>query len=74
MIFFSTGKLRKNTCFQEIRSLFSFSTTQTEIFVKNFVNKLVKLSNEFVKRLASQKSEYEAAIHRHQNFIDQVIF
>ena len=33
-----------------------------------------KFQKELNQRLASQKSEYEAAIHRHQNFIDQVIF
>ena len=32
-----------------------------------------KFQKELNQRLASQKSEYEAAIHRHQNFIDQVI-
>ena len=30
MISFSTGKLRRNTCFEPIRSLFSFLTAQTE--------------------------------------------
>ena len=31
-----------------------------------------KYQKELRQRLNSQKSEYEAAIHRHQNFIDQV--
>ena len=45
MISFSTGKLRKNACFEPMRSLCSFSTAQTE---KNSWKKLVKLSDEFV--------------------------
>lgn len=32
-----------------------------------------KFQKELNQRLASQKSEYEATIHRHQNFIDQLI-
>ena len=50
MISFSTGKLRKKTVFQQIRSLFSFSIAQTE---KNSWNKLVKLSDDIVKRVAT---------------------
>lgn len=32
-----------------------------------------KFQKELNVRLAQQKSEYEAAIHRHQNFIDKLI-
>ena len=34
MISFSTGKLRQNTCFEQIRSLFSFSNGE-KIVEKN---------------------------------------
>jgi hypothetical protein len=45
MISFSTGKLRKNTCFEPIVRLFSFSTAQTE---KNSWKKLVKQIGELI--------------------------
>ena len=45
MISFSTGKLRKIMCFELIRSLFSFSTAQTE---KNLWNKIVKQICEII--------------------------
>ena len=32
-----------------------------------------KFQKELNQRLAAQKTEYEATIHRHQNFIDQLI-
>ena len=40
MISVSTGKLRKRSCFEPLRSLFSFSTAQTE---KNLWTKFGKL-------------------------------
>ena len=48
MICFSTGKLRKNTCFEPMRSLFSFSTAQTE---KNLWKKFVKQIGEIIWRI-----------------------
>ena len=51
MISFSTGKLRGNTCFQQIRSLFSFSISQTE---KKFVKQIGEIIRWFrVKRVAT---------------------
>ena len=56
MIFFSTGKRQKAPSFEPIKSLFTFSTAQTEkitwkkIRETNWWNKLVKLSDEFVTR------------------------
>ena len=32
-----------------------------------------KFQKELNQRLGAQKSEYEATVHRHQNFIDQVL-
>ena len=47
--FFSTGKLRKKTCFGPIGSLFSFSTAHTE---KNSWKKLVKhVMNSLISRI-----------------------
>ena len=45
MISFSICKLRKNTCFEPMRSLFSFSTAQTE---KNSWKKFVKQIGEII--------------------------
>ena len=48
MISFSTGKLRKKNCFGPKRSLFSFSTDQTE---KNLWKKTVKQIGENIDEL-----------------------
>ena len=45
MISVSTRKLRKNTCFEPMRSLFSFPTAQTE---KNSWKKFVKQIGETI--------------------------
>ena len=56
MISFLTDKLRKN-CFGPVRISVSFSTAQTEKnHEKNWENKLVKTSHEFMNWLCTENT------------------